>query len=279
MKAVEFFSGIEFLRLAEFYAYTTLVAERAEEVQIARIQPVFTPFKNEYMAFGVAYKRSREAKDTAPLQALDKERKWYFSFISALVKDGKDPSSCLQRRIEAGHVLEHVLEPYKDMNKISMNQRTSHTIKCLQDLQDPALARYLYTLGLTKTVNDWEEMNREFIELSGQRNNEWEKWKGQLKAHRKQLIAYYTELISFINISYGRDGQQCNKDETLRQELGVLIDHLNADISEYKNILANRDAHSPESKNGDEEDDFDSEDVETQAPSPIPPSPPIDDGT
>jgi hypothetical protein len=130
---------------------------------------------------------------------------------------------------EAAHRLLDVLEHYGNIARKTLDEETSAINDLLRELQTPALAAAVSTLGLNIWLTRLGDENAKFEQLMAQRYTETaEKPSTRMKTARVAVDKYYVAIVHQIE----------NLALTGNTEVENLVKEMNAVIERFRNILA-----------------------------------------
>ena len=183
----------------------------------------------------------RETKASEETEALAEKDAKRDEIITSLFQEIRlADKSLIEARKAAGHRLRLVVDTYKGLQRENLFEETGHVSGLLNDLDKPAAAADLATLGLTPLVQKLRTYNNEFIALQDSRLKAGASTNLPPTAQvRAKNDATATEIFRHIEAAYITTAT----DED-RKMIGELIDRINKVLqtvkTTYRQSLAQR---------------------------------------
>ena len=174
----------------------------------------------------------------------------------------------IEAKKAAAKKLDYAISPYKKANDLPYAENTSEIENALEELKSEKYAPSVTELGLDDAVTQLEAANLDFNTTYQARSGEklQRSERVSMKTLRPQVDEAYVAVVNAINALYMAN-EIATKDETTREELGGIIDSVNALIVQLEETLSRR-GGSPST---DDEEEPEPEPTPTPEPEPTTP--------
>ncbi|MDO5664726.1 MAG: DUF6261 family protein [Bacteroidia bacterium] len=171
---------------------------------------------------------SRAFVETPQLAEADSERDAITVYLFGAIRNAM-LSPVLQAKA-AGEALYLLIRPYTGLHGEARDRQTAKTEGLVLDLNKPANATHIATIGQTETVALLDEKNKTYQQIkNGLTNLRAVEDLEASKVVRPRTDANYQSITNYIFATY-----LLATDETKKAEIATLIDHLNQLIAEQK---------------------------------------------
>ena len=144
-----------------------------------------------------ASRQSRSSKESENIRHLDKQRNELLSYLLSSFRLGKKSALVAQR--ESAQILYLEFKNYKGVTSLPTRQKSQAIDALVKDLEKPAIATHLNTLGVSHSVAPLKEANAKYQELVDVRaENQINTNTINVKKVRKETDALYKELTRFV---------------------------------------------------------------------------------
>lgn len=183
------------------------------------------------------YLRNQAYEDTPEIAEADQLRDELFLFVSQTIETNKLSPVAANR--EAAGRLGFVLDPYKDAPRQSLAKNTAEVTDFGKAISEESHAEDVTTLGLDAPLAALKEANEAFNRLYLERSKEKEERSKSetMKTIRPKVDAAFKELATAINSLYNVN-ELITKDAEKEQELGAVIDEVNAILLQLQETLS-----------------------------------------
>lgn len=204
------------------------------------------------------YLRNQAYEDTPEIAEADQLRDELFLFVSQTIETNKLSPVAANR--EAAGRLGFVLDPYKDAPRQSLAKNTAEVTDFGKAISEESHAEDVTTLGLDAPLAALKEANEAFNRLYLERSKEKEERSKSetMKTIRPKVDAAFKELATAINSLYNVN-ELITKDAEKEQELGTVIDEVNAILLQLQETLSragigSKPEREPEEQPGTDDD-------------------------
>ena len=192
---------------------------------------VWTAFTGALNAFDVAYAQTRKWMQTEEIDNLDKTRdsavRAFMNAMKAMLASPNDTKAAAAKRIK------FVRDKYEVNAEDEYMKETTAISQMVQDMEANCTAD-LATTGLDEWFADMKAKNEAFLDKMNERTEEQAgQQKGIVRETRNQAEAAYRDLMKLLNAM-----SICEYPSGI--DFGNTIDHLNAEIEHYRQILARK---------------------------------------
>lgn len=198
---------------------------------VTNLQSVWTTYVAALQAFDVAYAQSKKWEQTADIEELDKQRDSALSaFLNALKAMLASPNAS---KAAAAKTLTFIRDKYSLSTSDEYMKETTAISQMVQEMESVA-ANELATTGLDDWLTDLKQKNDAFLAKMNERTEaQAGMQKGIVREKRLACESAYRDLVKLINalaiVEYPSD-----------YNYNSIIDHLNAEIEHYRQILARK---------------------------------------
>ena len=219
------------------------------------------------------YLRNQAYEDTPEIAEADQLRDELFLFVSQTIETNKLSPVAANR--EAAGRLGFVLDPYKDAPRQSLAKNTAEVTDFGKAISEESHAEDVTTLGLDAPLAALKEANEAFNRLYLERSKEKEERSKSetMKTIRPKVDAAFKELATAINSLYNVN-ELITKDAEKEQELGAVIDEVNAILLQLQETLSRAGIGSKPEREPEEQPGTDDDTTEEPDDQPT-----VDDGT
>lgn len=215
---------------------------RAVTAEFATKYGISVPFEAYRKAFegeDAIYMQTREFLDTKELADKDAERDKLFRFMKLTIQSKK--LSLVADEIEAAEKLAYVIKPYILASAKPDAENTAMVSDFVKKLQSDDYSHYVATIGLTNAVDALKTANDTFSTIYSRRADEKRvrTVSESLQKVRRKVDAALVELINAINAIYTVNAI-VEKNEEKEEEIGAVIDAVNAEILQFAETLSRR---------------------------------------
>ena len=199
----------------------------------AALSTVWTAFTAAYNAFDDAYAQARKSAQTEDIATLDTARDQALSaFLSALKSMQSSPNATKQT---AAKYLMFLREKYTLNASDEYMKETTAIQQMVQEMEGDAQATAaLATTGLDDWLQDLKAKNQAFLTKMNERTAEQAgQQKGIVREKRLLAEAAYKNVVKLLNAM-----AICEVPAGV--DYGPAIDHLNAEVEHYRQILARK---------------------------------------
>ena len=199
----------------------------------AALSTVWTAFTAAYNAFDNAYAQARKSAQTEDIAALDTARDQALSaFLSALKSMQSSPNATKQT---AAKYLMFLREKYTLNASDEYMKETTAIQQMVQEMEGDAQATAaLATTGLDDWLQDLKAKNQAFLTKMNERTAEQAgQQKGIVRDTRLAAETAYKNVVKLLNAM-----AICEVPAGV--DYGPAIDHLNAEVEHYRQILARK---------------------------------------
>ena len=198
-----------------------------------------TAFVKAFEREDVIFLQTRGFIDTKVLAKKDAERDKLFRFIKLTIRSNK--LSIDKSEAEAAEKLAFILKPYGMVNEMPHAENTAQVSDLVKKLESDDNKQYVETLGLTQAVAALKNANIEFDTLYSHRADEKRirSVTESMEDARKKVDATFLELSKGINAIYAVNALT-EKDAEKEEEIGAVIDAMNAAIMQFAETLSRR---------------------------------------
>ena len=141
-------------------------------------------------------RRQQASAITPKLEIIDTERDSLLNYVYSLLDAGK--YSPIEATQEAYQELYPAMQPYRGTINKPVTQESADIVSLINEINKPAMAPHLNTLGMTDGVTMLAEKNQEYIDLDMQRISETPS-KKETQTVRKNADAIYKNIVIHIN--------------------------------------------------------------------------------
>ena len=192
---------------------------------------VWTAFTGALNAFDVAYAQTRKWMQTEEIDNLDKTRdsavRAFMNAMKAMLASPNDTKAAAAKRVK------FVRDKYEVDAADEYMKETTAISQMVQDMEANCTAD-LATTGLDEWFADMKAKNESFLDKMNERTVEQAgQQKGIVRDTRNQAEAAYRDLMKLLNAM-----SICEYPSGI--DFGNTIDHLNAEIEHYRQILARK---------------------------------------
>jgi uncharacterized coiled-coil protein SlyX len=184
---------------------------------------------------GEVYIRNRAFEQTATIVELDHERDEQFKGFRAAITYYQKLGTAPQKA--AAKSITYLLKPYQLAAGLSYTNNTAQLSKFILDVTSDTYAPHLVTLNMTDAVDRLKTSNEEFVALYSSRSEdlldrtEHEK----IRTLRHEWDTVYHEVVRILPVLHYME-----EDATKREEIGDVIDEINAFLIQLRKILERR---------------------------------------
>ncbi|MDR1644843.1 MAG: DUF6261 family protein [Tannerellaceae bacterium] len=205
---------------------------------IPALAPLFNIFYSLFQKEDEIFKRSRKAEETEFIHEAYMKMRNVFMFIKHIVEGASYSDDANEKAAAAKLGL--VIENYKTIPSVAMNEASALVFNMVQDLRLQKNASAVTTLDLATQTDKLEEANDTFRELYFARAGEQETISGQgnMKEIRPQVEDSFDVVLNTANGLYIAAVKSGNM--ALAVILKKIIDGVNAVITQYEYIYARR---------------------------------------
>ena len=235
----------------------------AEKYKISLIySPYITLFNDEKLV----YKQNMKFDLTEEIESKDHIRDELFIYLKGIIEGNLHCP--IEAKKAAAKKLDYAISPYKKANDLPYAENTSEIENALEELKSEKYAPSVTELGLDDAVTQLEAANLDFNTTYQARSGEklQRSERVSMKTLRPQVDEAYVAVVNAINALYMAN-EIATKDETTREELGGIIDSVNALIVQLEETLSRR-GGSPST---DDEEEPEPEPTPTPEPEPTTP--------
>ena len=200
---------------------------------VAALSTVWTAFTAAYAAFDDAYAQARKWAQTEDIAALDAVRDAALSaFLSALKSMQSTPNAT---KLQAAKLLMFIRDKYSLSAADEYMKETTAIGQMIQEIEGDAQATAaLATTGLDDWLQDLKAKNEAFLAKMNERTAEQAgQQKGIVREKRLQTEAAYKNVVKLLNAM-----AICEVPAGV--DYAPAIDHLNAEVEHYRQILARK---------------------------------------
>lgn len=241
-------------RLAEhFYFHDTVLEILTEELAEAY------GFASQRANYVAQYRRQRKAHhasrgyaQTAQIVKADKRRDGCVIYLHRTVNAGR--YSPIKEERDAAEKMYFELKPFRRTARKSYRENSAEISKLLQVLRQPEIARALEVLGLTDIADRLEAADAAFDALYDERMKEhYDRYEDvKMRVIRPIVDDAFRDCAATLNALF-RVNELVQKDETVRAELGGVIDRIHAAILQLRETVSLRTARSRGKREREEE--------------------------
>lgn len=203
------------------------------------ISVTFEAYRKAFEGEDAIYMQTREFLDTKELADKDAERDKLFRFMKLTIQSKK--LSLVADEIEAAEKLAYVIKPYILASAKPDAENTAMVSDFVKKLQSDDYSHYVATIGLTNAVDALKTANDMFSTIYSRRADEKRvrTVSESLQKVRRKVDAALVELINAINAIYTVNAI-VEKNEEKEEEIGAVIDAVNAEILQFAETLSRR---------------------------------------
>lgn len=215
------------------------------------IKPIRDTYLNKFKEEERQFILSRKFPSTKKIEEANKKRSNCFIYLRDTVYAAL---YCpVENKRKAAEALAEVFEVYRTSNLKPHAEATAEIRNLLNDLYLEENVEHLNTLGLGEAVEFLTSANDSFEAIYDQRSEEKRirVSTDSLKEIRQQVDEAYRAYANAINVLYQMN-ELVQKDATTRDELGLIINKINAQIVQLDETLSRRAARA---ENGEEEEE------------------------
>jgi hypothetical protein len=186
-----------------------------------------------------AYSRNRGFEETKDIQIANKKRDEFFVFIKRTIENMRfHPDATIKAYWEG---LYEGLEPYKNAHRANAIENTALVFSFIEEMNKEKYQDILKKLDLLLVIDKLKEANNKCSQLYGERLNEKQKRNKEDKMRRIRPLVddAFFELIKFVNAIY-LVSFQISKEEQVIQEIGELINNVNACTKSLQDSIVKR---------------------------------------
>lgn len=185
------------------------------------------------------YLQSQAFADTNDLSAADAKRDRLFRLVKLTVESKE--LSLTEAEANAADKVAFGMKPYKAAANKPDAENTAMVADLVKKLQSDDYAGYIETLGLKAAVEELKKANEEFAVLYSHRADEKRvrSVTENLLQIRPKVDEAARKLFESINAVY-LVSEVIEKDQTKMQEIGTVIDAVNAEIVQFSETLSRR---------------------------------------
>ncbi len=275
MKSIKLSSILRQARNGEHYQAHADILNAISEAFVSGqgIKALRDAYAKLYELEDECYLRNQAYEDTPEIAEADQLRDELFLFVSQTIETNKLSPVAANR--EAAGRLGFVLDPYKDAPRQSLAKNTAEVTDFGKAISEESHAEDVTTLGLDAPLAALKEANEAFNRLYLERSKEKEERSKSetMKTIRPKVDAAFKELATAINSLYNVN-ELITKDDEKEQELGAVIDEVNAILLQLQETLS-RAGIGSKPERGPEEQPSTGDDT-TEEPDG---QPTVDDGT
>lgn len=224
---------------------------------------VWTAFTAAYAAFDAAYAQARKNAQTEDIATLDTARDQALSaYLSALKSMQSSPNATKQ---QGAKYLMFIREKYTLNASDEYMKETTSIQQMIQEIEGDAQATAALTsTGLDEWLTDLKAKNEAFLAKMNERTAEQAgQQKGIVREKRLQAEAAYKNVVKLLNAM-----AICEVPAGV--DYGPAIDHLNAEVEHYRQILARKGISTGTNSGGDGGSDGGDDGGDTPTPDPTP---------
>ena len=221
------------------YSVNQLARVKANPAIMAILGVEVTAWENATEAFNTAYRKVSTATQTKVVETLDGERDTLYTGFTGTVNNAvKSPIAAQQT---AALQVQEPIKRYAIRAGGDYQNQTMRTEQLCSDLLEN-FSSQLETLGLTAWVEALRAKNNEFNEAMIARTNEQAGYiRAELTQLRAQLIVEYRKFVKLQNVVLIYEGDTA---------YATTIDQMNAEVRNYKKIIARKTASGSSSQQG-----------------------------
>ena len=221
------------------YSVNQLARVKANPAIMAILGAEVTAWENATEAFNTAYRKVSTAMQTKVVETLDGERDTLYTGFTGTVNNAvKSPIAAQQT---AALQVQEPIKRYAIRAGGDYQNQTMRTEQLCSDLLEN-FSSQLETLGLTAWVEALRAKNNEFNEAMIARTNEQAGYiRAELTQLRAQLIVEYRKFVKLQNVVLIYEGDTA---------YATTIDQMNAEVRNYKKIIARKTASGSSSQQG-----------------------------
>lgn len=242
-------------RNAEHFQYHTdiLHVVPVDFATAQKIEPQRQAYADLFRTEDDAYMQNQAYENTKEIEAADRKRDDYFLYLAQTIDTNVYCPIAIKKA--AAQALKYALSPYRGANTKPLAENTALITNFVQDLQKPANAAHVTTLGLTEAVAELKTANEAFNALYAGRSDEKLVRAGSetMKTVRPKVDEAYRALCSAINALY-QVNELVTRNESSRTALGGVIDAINAITLQLQQTLSRRGAGGKPSTPSDNPD-------------------------
>ena len=239
MKSIKLSSILRQARNGEHYQAHADILNAISEAFVSGqgIKALRDAYAKLYELEDECYLRNQAYEDTPEIAEADQLRDELFLFVSQTIETNKLSPVAANR--EAAGRLGFVLDPYKDAPRQSLAKNTAEVTDFGKAISEESHAEDVTTLGLDAPLAALKEANEAFNRLYLERSKEKEERSKSetMKTIRPKVDAAFKELATAINSLYNVN-ELITKDAEKEQELGAVIDEVNAILLQLQETLS-----------------------------------------
>ena len=206
-----------------------------------KISLIYSPYVTLFGDEKRIYKQNMKFDLTEEIEAKDRIRDELFIYLKGIIEGNLHCP--IEAKKAAAKKLDFALSPYKNANELPYAENTSEIENALEELKSEKYAPSVTELGLDEAVAQLETANLDFNETYKSRSAEklQRSERVSMKTLRPQVDEAYVAVVNAINALYMAN-EIATKDEATREELGGIIDDVNALIIQLEETLGRRGA-------------------------------------
>lgn len=224
---------------------------------------VWTTFTAAYAVFDAAYAQARKSAQTEDIATLDTARDQALSaYLSALKSMQSSPNATKQ---QGAKYLMFIRDKYTLNASDEYMKETTSIQQMIQEIEGDAQATAALTsTGLDEWLTDLKAKNEAFLAKMNERTAEQAgQQKGIVREKRLLAEAAYKNVVKLLNAM-----AICEVPAGV--DYGPAIDHLNAEVEHYRQILARKGISTGTNSGGDGGSDGGDDGGDTPTPTPDP---------
>ncbi|GEM_PF-1859609 len=217
---------------------------------IEGISTVWNTFYAAFLKEDELYKISLKLEGTSEVKAADEKRDATFLELKREIEYRQ--YSKTEEEKAAADRLKHVLNNYKQANTAAYAENSAMLTNLIQDLRAPEYTQPVSRLGLSALVDRLEAENNAFKAVyRGRSKEDYLHRQESLSNARAVTDKAFLALTDALNAIY-LSNELREKDETVRQTLGGLIDAINSYLLQSEKVYARRVPSYKTTKTGEE---------------------------
>ena len=228
------------LRSAEYYQFmlTVMHCFTVELKTKYKFIDRYEKLNDSKVLFETIFNKSKKAKETPEVQSADKARDTVFIGLKQIIQGflrAGDPG----QKAAAEKIL-FLLEPYKNAYKAGQEANSGLLHKFIADIKQADIYNYVTMLNLNHQIDELTALNDAFDEIFYKRGESYLAVKDAEnlgKIRRTMNIAYH-DLIAKANALYLIADD--DSDKSVKEDIGALIDHINAIILQMSRTISRR---------------------------------------
>ena len=207
------------------------------------ITSVYTSYASAFQKEDEAYLQSVAYADTKQIEAKNDERTGGLRYLQLGIQS-KQFSPVADEK-EAAESLLFMMKPYWNASLKPYTETSAMITDLVKKLQSDEWSEKITTLGLTDAVTNLKTLNEEFITVYSHRADEKlvRQTSDSLKTARPQVDKAFRDLADAVNAIY-LVAETIEKDSSKVEEIGAVIDAVNAQILQFSETLSRRGAGS-----------------------------------